>query len=132
VVLAATGTGEAPHNAMAAELLGTGHRGRIVVVTTARMRKDLAYLPTHRRLEAQFANYRYLALTTREPENIDPQAPGYCGKRYLQDYFASGALEQDAGITLDPRSTHVYLCGNPQMIGAPRGKEGDEYLYPEP
>ncbi len=35
------------------------------------------------------------------------------------------------GIDLDPASAHVYLCGNPAMIGIPR--EVDSALvYPEP
>jgi ferredoxin--NADP+ reductase len=45
------------------------------------------------------------------------------GRRYLQDYFASGAFEDEAGFALDPKRVHVFLCGNPTMIGAPlRGR----------
>ncbi|HUG92113.1 MAG TPA: ferredoxin--NADP reductase [Planctomycetaceae bacterium] len=119
VVFAATGTGEAPHNAMVAELLARGHRGGITSVTCVRRKQDLAYLAAHRELERQFQQYRYLFLTTREPENVDPGRPDYVGKRYLQDYFESGQLEGEIGPRLDPARTHVYLCGNPVMIGAP-------------
>jgi ferredoxin--NADP+ reductase len=132
VLFAATGTGEAPHNAMLAELLGRGHRGRIAMATCARYRQDLAYLETHRRLERLFPPYRYLPLTTREPENTDPSAPGYVGKQYLQSYFASGGLEAALGWPLDPQRAHVFLCGSPAMIGAPRIMHGDEPVYPEP
>lgn len=132
VVFAATGTGEAPHNAMIAALLKRRHQGRIVAVTCVRFRRDLAYLQTHRLLETLFDNYRYLTLTTREPENLDPTHPNYVGKRYLQDYFESGAFERDAGIMLDPRNTHVYLCGNPGMIGAPLAGRHGEKSYPRP
>ncbi len=132
VVFAATGTGEAPHNAMIAALLQRKHQGRIVAVTSVRYRRDLAYLETHRRLETLFENYRYLPLTTREPENVDPSHPGFVGKRHLQDYFESGEFERDAGITLDPRNTHVYLCGNPAMIGAPVPGRNREQTYPKP
>jgi len=118
VIFAATGTGEAPQNAMVAELLSRGHRAPIVSVTCVRYRRDLAYEPTHRELERRYPNYRYVALTTREPENLDPDAPGYVGKRYLQDYFASGAFEAETGVVLEPSGAHVFLCGNPQMIGA--------------
>jgi ferredoxin--NADP+ reductase len=119
VVFAATGTGEAPHNAMLAELLGRGHRGRIVSVCCVRYRKDLAYLGKHRALEEMFPNYRYVALTTRERENVDPSQPTFVGKRYLQDYFGSGDFERETGCPLDPERSHVYLCGSPEMIGAP-------------
>lgn len=118
VLFAATGTGEAPHNAMLAELLLRGHRGRIVSTVCVRYQRDLGYLDAHRELEKRFANYRYLPLTTRERINIDPDAKGYVGKRYLQDYLASGDLEHDAAWAISPENAHVFLCGNPQMIGA--------------
>ncbi len=132
VIFVSTGTGEAPHNAMVAQLLTSGHRGRIVTVTCVRRRRDLGYAQAHRRLEACFANYRYLALTTREPENLDPTRPGYVGRRYLQEYFACGAFEHDSGVPLDPRAAHVFLCGNPTMIGAPKKGDHGEWLYPQP
>jgi ferredoxin--NADP+ reductase len=118
IVFAATGTGEAPHNAMLAELLTRGHRGRIISVTCVRYRHDLAYLAAHRELEGRFSNYRYVTLTTREPENINPAFPGFVGKRYLQDYFASGDFERDNNCRLNPDDWHVFLCGSPDMIGA--------------
>jgi len=120
VVFAATGTGEAPHNAMIVELLSGAHRGRIFSLVCVRHRRDLAYLREHRRLEAMFPQYRYIALTTREPENLNPSAPGYVGKRYLQDYVASGDFEREADFLLAPTGTHVFLCGSPDMIGAPQ------------
>ena len=80
VIFAATGTGEAPHNAMTAQLLKTGHRGRIANVTCVRRKNDLGYLATQRLLEQMFVNYRYVALTTREPENLDAARPDYRGK----------------------------------------------------
>ena len=117
ILMMATGTGEAPHNAMAAKLLAKGHRGRIVNVTSVRNRADLAYLEVHQRLMSQFANYRYLPYTTREPENLDSSHPNYVGKQYLQDLFTSGRLAEAAGVPLQPSTTHVFLCGNPSMIG---------------
>jgi ferredoxin--NADP+ reductase len=132
VVFVATGTGEAPHNAMLSELLVGGHRGRIVSVTCVRYRKDLAYLAAHRRLEERFPNYRYLPLTTREAENTNPAAPGYVGKRYLQDYVAAGDLERDGSLQLAPESTHVFLCGSPAMIGVPRHTHDSRLRYPQP
>lgn len=130
VVFAATGVGEAPHNSMVTELIHHGHRGRIVSVTCARWKRDFAYLEGHRKLEEKHPGYRYLTLTTREPENLDASAPGYVGKQYLQDYFESGGFERDTGLDLDPARTHVFLCGNPDMIGAPRHTHDPERRYP--
>ena len=132
VVFAATGTGEAPHNAMVAELLADGHRGRMVSVTCVRWKEDLGYLAAHRILAERFENYRYLPLTTREPENVDNCLPTFVGKRYLQDYFRSGDLERDADIELSPGNTHVFLCGNPKMIGIPKHTADPARRYPDP
>lgn len=132
VVLIATGTGEAPHNAMLTKLLHRGHRGRIIIASCVRYRRDLGYLAKHRELERQFPNYRYLALTTREPENVDPTHPAYVGKRYLQDYFESGDFERDAELQLDPRWTQVFLCGSPDMIGVPIRTHDPVKRYPTP
>src|SRR5690606_14111058 len=67
VVFLATGTGEAPHNAMITELLRKGHHGPIVSVVCVRYRADLAYLEKHRRLEERFPNYHYMPLVTASP-----------------------------------------------------------------
>ena len=119
----ATGTGEAPHNAMIAELLSGGHRGRIVSAVSVRLRRDAAYRAAHEELMRRFANYRYHVCTTREPENVDPSRPDYVGKRYLQDLVRSGELERVAGAQLHPAHAHVFLCGNPTMIGAARSHD---------
>ena len=131
VVFAATGTGEAPHNAMLAELLSRGHRGQIVCATCVRYQHDLAYLAEHRKLESMFSNYRYVSLTTREPQNLDPSRSDFIGKQYLQEFFSSGKLEHTCGLALDPSRTHVFLCGNPTMIGAPQHAHALRF-YPRP
>lgn len=110
VVMLGTGTGEAPHNNMVAELFRKGHRGPVVVATTVRYSDDLAYLDEHRLLESYYPNYHYLPLVTRDP--------GVTRKRYVQDVIREGGLEE-FGVDLDPASTHVFLCGHPGMIGRP-------------
>ncbi|TWU48016.1 ferredoxin--NADP reductase [Rubripirellula reticaptiva] len=124
VLMLGTGTGEAPHNAMSAHLLASGHRGKIVNVTSVRKRCDLGYAKEHAELMTQYANYRYLCFTTRDPENLDPAHPNFVGKQYLQALFTSGKLAELAGDPLSPSNTHVFLCGNPAMIGyVPPGAE---------
>jgi ferredoxin--NADP+ reductase len=132
VVFAATGTGEAPHNAMLGDLLAWGHRGKIASLVCVRHRRDLAYLNVHRQLQERYRNYRYIPLTTREPENVDPASASYVGKRYLQDYFDSGAFENETGIELRGAGVHVFLCGNPAMIGAPRQTYDIAQRFPRP
>lgn len=130
VFLFATGTGEAPHNAMVAELLSRGHRGRIVSAVSVRYRRDAAYRVVHEQLSGQYANYRYLVVTTREPENLDATRPDYVGKRYLQSLVASGELARLTGVELGPARAHVFLCGSPDMIGLTRGGGRDTPYVP--
>ena len=120
VVLLATGTGEAPHNAMATELLARGHRGKIVVATCARYQADFGYLKEHDVLCRRFENYVYLTYTTREARNLDPGSADYVGVERLQTVYETGRLAREANFELRPDSTHVFLCGNPAMIGLSR------------
>lgn len=122
VVFLATGTGEAPHNAMIAELLRKGHHGPVVSVVSVRHRRDLGYEDVHRTLESRFHNYAYVTLPTREPD---------VPKRYVQDFVRSGELDELVGGGLDPEGAHVFLCGNPSMIGLPTW-EDDRPVFPEP
>ncbi len=126
VLFLATGTGEAPHNYLLWELLRRGHPGRILAACCVRYRRDLGYRETHEELMRRYPNYTYLSLVTREPE-----AGGR--KVYIQDLITSGELEGRLGRTLDPEHTHVFLCGNPKMIGVPdRERETGRRIFPQP
>ncbi len=117
VLLLSTGTGEAPHNNMLIELLRKGHTGPIVSAVSVRKWADLGYLDKHRLLEKRYANYTYLPLPTREAD---------IPKRYIQDLLREDVFSRDLGIILDPARAHVFLCGNPAMIGIPEIAEGVE------
>jgi ferredoxin--NADP+ reductase len=126
VVFLATGTGEAPHNYMLWELLRKGHTGRILSACCVRYRRDLAYLAIHDELMRRYPTYAYLSLTTRESDTVH-------NKVYIQDLIQSGELEQRLGRPLDPAHTHVYLCGNPKMIGVPTtDRKTGVRTYPSP
>ncbi|MEX0667894.1 MAG: ferredoxin--NADP reductase, partial [Acidimicrobiia bacterium] len=112
----ATGTGEAPHNAMIVELLRNGHQGPIVSVVSVRFQTDLGYLDRHRQLERRFENYHYLPLVTRDRDQP---------KLYVQDVITEDLLRERCGVPLDPDRTDIYMCGNPLMIGLPEwGEDG--------
>lgn len=125
VIFLATGTGEAPHNYMIWELLRRGHSAKIMSVCCVRYRKDLAYLETHEALMQRFPNYRYVPLTTRDSHTSTK-------KKYIQDLIVDGDLEAALGDELDPCRTHVFLCGNPKMIGVKVKNPHGEWGYPQP
>ena len=122
VLLLGTGTGEAPHNTMINSLLRSGHRGQIVSLVSVRYQIDLGYHDVHRELERRFPNYRYIPIPTREAHSLG-------NKTYIQDLLREPRYERDLGISIDPDSTHVFLCGNPAMIGLPSW-DGDEPNFP--
>ena len=124
VLFLSTGTGEAPHNYMLWELLRRGHRGRMLAACCVRYKRDLGYLAVQEELVRRYPNYSYLPLTTREADTV-----GH--KVYVQDLITSGQLEERLGQALDPARTHVYLCGNPAMIGLPeKDRTTGEMVYP--
>jgi len=126
VVFLATGTGEAPHNYLLWELLQRGHAGKILSACCVRYRRDLAYLAIQEELMRRYPHYTYLSLTTREAETVQH-------KVYVQDLITSGQLEEKLGQPLDPARTHVFLCGNPKMIGVPyKDRATGALTYPEP
>ncbi|HYT87125.1 MAG TPA: ferredoxin--NADP reductase [Gemmataceae bacterium] len=126
VVFLGTGTGEAPHNYMLWELLCRGYQGRTLSACCVRYRRDLAYVAIHEELMRRYPNYTYLSLTTREVETIKQ-------KVYIQDLITSGQLEERLGAPLDPARTHVFLCGNPKMIGVPtKDRATGQRVYPQP
>ncbi len=110
VIFLSTGTGEAPHNYMLWHLLKNGHKGKILSACCVRLKQDLAYLETHKRLMELHPQYHYFPLTTRESDNLE-------NKIYIQNLIESGRLEEAMKHSLDPLMTHVFLCGNPKMIG---------------
>jgi ferredoxin--NADP+ reductase len=126
VLFLSTGTGEAPHNYMLWELLRRGHKGRILGACCVRYKRDLGYLAVHEELMRRYKNYSFLSLTTREADTVKH-------KVYIQDLITSGQLAQFVGQPLTPENMHVYLCGNPKMIGVPtKDKETGQRIYPKP
>jgi len=121
IVFFSTGTGEAPHNGMVVDLLRKGHTGPIVSAVTVRQSADLGYMDKHRELESRYPNYHYVPMPTREPG---------VPKRYLQDLIRDDDFGQKLGVALSSETSHVFLCGNPAMIGLPEEAEG-ELVFPE-
>lgn len=123
VIFGGTGTGEGPHNFMIWELLRKGFKGQIASINVVRYKKDLAYEPLYRELEKKYPNLSYHALTTREADTLH-------NKVYVQDYILSGQFEEKIGREMKPDNTHIFLCGNPAMLGIPKVRDGKK-IWPE-
>lgn len=113
IALIATGTGLAPYMSMLRTHLATIGEGRLAVIHGARHSWDLGYraeLQTMKRLCPRFSYVPILSSAEEEPVTWK----GRTG--YINHFWSGPELPQELGFTPDPADTHIFLCGNPQMI----------------
>lgn len=83
---------------------------KIILVHSVRLSGDLTYTDTIHRLQDEHPDQmRFVSLVTRE--NVE----GSINTR-VTTAIESGELEKYAGVTLSPDTSHIMLCGNPDMI----------------
>lgn len=114
--LLATGTGLAPFLSMLQDLKTWEDYEHIVLAYSARSTEELAYIEKIESLQEDFgslvdnpAKLIFTPIVTREP------VEGALTER-LPKLLLDGTLQARAGIDLDVDSTHVMLCGNPEMV----------------
>jgi len=114
--LLATGTGLAPFLSMLQDLKTWEDYEHIVLAYSARSTDELAYVEQIERLQEDFgtlvdnpAKLIFIPIVTRE--SVD----GALSER-LPKLLLEGTLQARAGIALDVDTTHVMLCGNPDMV----------------
>ena len=114
--LLATGTGLAPFLSMLQDLKTWEDYEHIVLAYSARSIEELAYVEQIERLQEDFgtlvdnpAKLIFIPIVTRET------VEGALSER-LPKLLLEGTLQACAGIDLDIDTTHVMLCGNPDMV----------------
>ena len=114
--LLATGTGLAPFLSMLQDLKTWEDYEHIILAYSARSTEELAYIDKIESLQEDFgslvdnpAKLIFIPIVTREP------VEGALTER-LPKLLLDGTLQERAGIALDLDSTHVMLCGNPDMV----------------
>jgi len=114
--LLATGTGLAPFLSMLQDLKTWEDYEHIVLAYSARSIEELAYVEQIERLQEDFgtlvenpAKLIFIPIVTRET------VEGALSER-LPKLLLEGRLQERAGIALDIDTTHVMLCGNPDMV----------------
>ena len=114
--LLATGTGLAPFLSMLQDLKTWEDYEHIVLAYSARSTEELAYVEKIESLQEAFgslvdnpAKLIFIPIVTREP------VEGALSER-LPKLLLEGTLQARAGIALDIETTHVMLCGNPDMV----------------
>jgi ferredoxin--NADP+ reductase len=108
----ATGTGLGPFLSMLRSAELWERFERVIVVHGARDSAHLAHRDDLDELASARPGLALVRLVSREV----PAAPLLGGR--VTTAFDDGSLERAAGVVLDPKTSHVMLCGNPQMIEA--------------
>ena len=114
--LLATGTGLAPFLSMLQDLKTWEDYEHIILAYSARSTEELSYVEKIESLQEEFgslvdnpATLTFIPIVTRE------SVEGALTER-LPKLLLEGTLQARAGIKLDIDSTHVMLCGNPDMV----------------
>jgi ferredoxin--NADP+ reductase len=112
LVLVSTGTGIAPYVSM----YRTYHRDppwrSIVIINGVREAQDLGYREELQSAAARDSRLTYLPLVSRAPEK--DAWDGLRGR--VQSVLDELRFRDLTGVELSPASTHVFLCGNPEMV----------------
>jgi len=124
VLLIATTTGESPHNSIIAQLLRIDRDVHISHVVIGKKGWVSAYHKQHQTLMKMFSGYRYIPITV----SSGYQGLEQCVAEWLKDQKKS---QDEIGWALTPENSHIFLCGDPQMIGTPQKLGAWSYEYPD-
>ncbi len=106
----ATGTAIGPYLSILQQGENLARFQHIVLVHATRYAADLSYLPLMQQLQQSYGEkLRIQTVVSREQvaESLTGRVPAL---------IESGELESRVGLTIDAESSHVMLCGNPQMV----------------
>ena len=106
--LVSTGTGIAPFLSILRTEEPWQRFRNVVLVHAVRHARELVYQDMIRKISKEHS-LRTVTFVSREA------APGSLSGR-IPAAIRDGALEKAAGIALDAQSSHVMLCGNPDML----------------
>lgn len=110
--LLATGTGLAPFLSMLQDFETWSKYQKINLVYSVRTAAELAYVDRIQEIAETFGEghvgFKFISIITRDPSaQLHDRLPVL---------IENGELEKVAGIELSPATSHVMLCGNPQMV----------------
>ena len=110
--LLATGTGLAPFLSMLQDFATWQNYQQIHLVYSVRTVSELAYVDRIQEIAASFGEghtgFKFVPVITRDPNAVLHER--------LPVLIENGELEKAVGYSLNPATSHVMLCGNPQMV----------------
>lgn len=110
--LLATGTGLAPFLSMLQDFETWSKYQKINLIYSVRTAAELAYVDRIQEIAETFGEghvgFKFISIITRDPSaQLHDRLPVL---------IENGELEKVAGIELSPATSHVMLCGNPEMV----------------
>ena len=112
--LLATGTGIAPFLSIVDDSVAWSRFDRIVLVHSVRTSAELAYRERFETLAASAtagaARLTYLPTLTAADDGAGP------ARGRITTQLDDGRLEERAGLSIDPGTARLMICGNPSMI----------------
>ena len=110
--LLATGTGLAPFLSMLQDFETWTKYQHIHLIYSVRSTAELAYVDRLQELAESFGEghtgFKFVPIITRDPNaTLHDRLPVL---------IENGELEKVVGLSLNPATSHVMLCGNPQMV----------------
>jgi len=113
VILVANGSGLAPYLSMLTTHLELATQRHVVLVHGVRHSWDLGYRSTLMAMQSLRPHFTYVPVISRP--TFEP-VPWRGATAHVQDVWMNGALKHACGFVPTPDSTHVFLCGSPDMI----------------
>lgn len=110
--LLATGTGLAPFLSMLQDFETWTKYQHIHLIYSVRSTAELAYVDRIQEIAESFGEghtgFKFVSIITRDPNaTLHDRLPVL---------IENGELEKVVGLSLNPATSHVMLCGNPQMV----------------
>lgn len=110
--LLGTGTGLAPFLSMLQDFETWNKYKHINLVYSVRTQDELAYVDRIQEIADSFGEgytgFKFIPIITRDPEAVLHHR--------LPILIENGELEKAAAMQLNPETSHVMLCGNPDMV----------------
>lgn len=110
IVMIATGTGMAPYLSFLRSYLTDRPDSKMAIIQGAAKQWDLGYYSELMFLENSFDNFSYVPTLTDADETWNGH------KLWIEQMLEKDVLKSEAGIEINPKKTHFFLCGNPKMV----------------
>jgi ferredoxin--NADP+ reductase len=83
---------------------------KVILVHAVRYSKELTYQETIKEISDKYGD-RFIYITYVSRENTEQSIKGR-----IPNSIAKNELQKKAGVEMNPKETHVMLCGNPDMV----------------